>query len=51
MDKVFASFPETETRFVINGTNGVNQGFAGMILKPWSERKRSAHAVDAARPG
>jgi multidrug efflux pump len=42
MDKVFASFPETETRFVVNGTNGVNQGFAGMILKPWNERKRSS---------
>jgi multidrug efflux pump len=42
MDKIFASFPETETRFVLNGRNGPNQGFAGMILKPWDQRKRSA---------
>src|SRR5579883_955651 len=41
MDKIFASYPETDTRFVVNGTNGVNQGFAGMILKPWDQRQRS----------
>ncbi|HYD69271.1 MexW/MexI family multidrug efflux RND transporter permease subunit [Azospirillum sp.] len=41
-DKVFAGFPETDTRFVINGALSPTQGFAGMILKPWDERTRTA---------
>ena len=41
-DQVFAGFPETDTRFVINGALSPTQGFAGMILKPWDERTRSA---------
>jgi multidrug efflux pump len=45
LDKVFASFPETDLRFVINGTNGPSNGIAGMLLKPWDERKRSAIAL------
>jgi multidrug efflux pump len=35
---VYHSFPETESTFQITSPNG---GFAGMITKPWSERKRS----------
>ncbi len=42
LDKAFASFEETDLRFVINGTNGPNNGIAGMLLKPWDERKRSS---------
>ena len=42
LDKIFRAFPETEATFVVAGTNGVNQGFAGAILKPWEERARSA---------
>ncbi|MBY6264913.1 multidrug efflux RND transporter permease subunit [Azospirillum sp. 412522] len=42
IDGTFASFPETDTRFVLTGLPTLNQGFAGMILKPWDERKRSA---------
>jgi multidrug efflux pump len=42
LDKVFASFPETDLRFMINGIDGINNGIAGMLLKPWEERKRSA---------
>src|SRR5690606_13220687 len=38
LDRVFASYPETDTRFVVNG----EMSFAGMILKPWDERTRSA---------
>src|SRR5260370_30781282 len=41
MDQIFAGFPETDTRFVINGTPNLNGGFAGMIVKPWGERTRS----------
>ncbi|EGP08467.1 MexW/MexI family multidrug efflux RND transporter permease subunit [Afipia clevelandensis] len=45
LDKVFASFPETDLRFIINGTSGPANGIAGMILKPWDERKRSSLAL------
>ena len=42
LDKAFASFPETDLRFVLNGINGPQNGIAGMLLKPWDERKRSS---------
>ncbi len=42
---VFDKVPEKEHVFVINGLQGVNSGFAGMLLKPWSERKRSQAEV------
>ena len=42
LDKVFASFPETDLRFVLNGINGPQDGIAGMLLKPWDERTRSS---------
>ncbi len=42
LDKVFASFPETDLRFALNGINGPQNGIAGMLLKPWDERKRSS---------
>jgi multidrug efflux pump len=45
LDKVFASFPETDLRFVLNGINGPQGGIAGMLLKPWDERKRSSIAL------
>ncbi len=45
LDKAFAKFPETDLRFVLNGINGPQGGIAGMLLKPWDERKRSAIAL------
>jgi multidrug efflux pump len=45
LNEAFASFPESELRFVVNGTNGLNQGFAGTILKPWAERARSSQVL------
>ncbi|MDU1694294.1 MAG: efflux RND transporter permease subunit, partial [Bradyrhizobium sp.] len=42
LDKVFQKFPETDLRFVLNGINGPQGGFAGMLLKPWDERTRSS---------
>ena len=39
---MFASFPETDLRFVLNGINGPQNGIAGMLLKPWDERQRSS---------
>jgi multidrug efflux pump len=45
LDKAFAKFPETDLRFIINGTPSPNQGIAGMILKPWDQRKRSSTSM------
>jgi multidrug efflux pump len=42
LDKVFASFPETDLRFVLNGINGPQNGIAGMLLTAWDERTRSS---------
>ena len=45
LDKALSSIPESDLRFVINGRGGPNQGFAGIILKPWDERSRSAAQI------
>ena len=42
LDKEFQKFPETDLRFALNGINGPQNGIAGMLLKPWDERKRSS---------
>src|SRR6201987_1513715 len=42
LDKIFAKFPETDLRFVLNGINGPQGGIAGMLLTPWDERTRSS---------
>jgi multidrug efflux pump len=45
LDAAFASFPEKYLTFVVNGRFGPNQGIAGMILKPWNERARTAQQL------
>ncbi len=40
--KIFAAYPETEHVFQLDGTPGLNSGFAGMVMKPWDERDRSS---------
>ncbi|MEI6438457.1 MAG: efflux RND transporter permease subunit [Candidatus Omnitrophota bacterium] len=39
---ILKEYPETEHVFQINGLGGLNAGLAGIVLKPWEERKRSA---------
>ncbi len=51
IDDTFKSFPETDTRFVLTGLPTLNQGFAGMILKPWAERERSAKQIQPLAQG
>jgi multidrug efflux pump len=41
--KMFANVPEYEQSFQITGANF---GFSGIILKPWSERKRTALQIE-----
>ncbi|HYM72236.1 MAG TPA: MexW/MexI family multidrug efflux RND transporter permease subunit [Stellaceae bacterium] len=45
LDKALTAFPEADLRFVVNGRQGPNQGIAGVILQPWSERSRTAAQI------
>ncbi len=38
--KILSAYPEVEHVFQVSGINGLNSGLAGMVLKPWEERKR-----------
>lgn len=45
MNKIFMGFKETAHTFQVDGRGGLNLGIAGMVLKPWDERKRTAQAL------
>ncbi|WP_018322483.1 efflux RND transporter permease subunit [Bradyrhizobium sp. WSM2793] len=45
LENAFHKFSETDLSFVLNGVNGQQSGMAGMLLKPWDERKRSSIAL------
>ncbi|MCL5024212.1 MAG: efflux RND transporter permease subunit [Nitrospirae bacterium] len=42
---VVSSYPETDHVFQLDGISGLNSGIAGMVLKPWDERKRTSMAL------
>jgi multidrug efflux pump len=42
MYKILSGFPETDHIFQFDGVSGLNTGIAGMVLKPWDERTRTA---------
>jgi multidrug efflux pump len=48
VQKMFMTVPEYENSFQLTSTNF---GFSGIILKPWSERKRSAIQIQDALQG
>jgi multidrug efflux pump len=37
--------PEYQQMFQLTGSPSVNQGFGGVLLKPWDQRSRGAHAL------
>jgi multidrug efflux pump len=37
--KIFAGFKQTDHVFQLDGISGLNTGIAGMVLKPWDQRK------------
>jgi multidrug efflux pump len=45
VDDVYRSLPETANTFQLTSPNG---GFGGAVMKPWSERKRSAQELQLA---
>ncbi len=46
--EIAKSLPEYAHIFQINGMGAVNSGFAGIILKPWNQRSRSAMEIQQA---
>jgi multidrug efflux pump len=38
---ILKSYPETDHIFQFDGISGLNSGIAGMVLKPWDQRKRT----------
>ncbi|HEV8629504.1 MAG TPA: efflux RND transporter permease subunit, partial [Thermoanaerobaculia bacterium] len=48
IDKVFASFPETDATFQLTFPTG---GFGGMVTKPWSKRQRTSAELQMAAAG
>jgi len=45
VNKIFTGLPEFANSFAINGAGQVNVGIAGVLLKPWGDRKRNQAAV------
>ncbi len=45
VNDIFASIPEKDAYFLINGAGGVNNFIGGMVLKPWDQRKRSQQDI------
>lgn len=45
ISQFFGSLPETQDYFMVNGFDGPNAGISGLILKPWSERKKSVEQL------
>lgn len=45
MNDIFKKIPSVDHFFEINGTSGTNAGFAGLSLKPWSQRNVSQEQV------
>ncbi len=47
LDEVYNRMPETESRWIINGSDGTASGICGINLTLWQARQRSASAVQA----
>ncbi|MER5130480.1 MexW/MexI family multidrug efflux RND transporter permease subunit [Serratia marcescens] len=47
LDEVYNRMPETENRWIINGSDGTASGIGGINLTLWQARQRSASAVQA----
>jgi multidrug efflux pump len=45
LNKIIQDIPETQDYFIINGEGGPNNAIAGLMLKPWGERKKSQQKV------
>lgn len=48
LQPIFESVAERESYLIVNGYDGLNTAISFLVLKPWSERKRSAEEIIAA---
>jgi multidrug efflux pump len=46
VQKIFRQLPDYQDSFLTSGTNGQNNGFGGVVLKPWETRKMSSNQVE-----
>jgi multidrug efflux pump len=46
VENVFRELPDYQGSFMVNGNNGQNAGFGGVVLKPWEERQMTASQVE-----
>lgn len=47
VEQLFRGLPEYVSSWFDNGTDGLNNGFGGVILKEWEDRERGADAIQA----
>ena len=47
VERLFRALPEYDSSFYVNGAEGPNVGFGGVLLKDWGERDRSAADIEA----
>ncbi len=47
VEQLFRGLPEYVSSWFDNGTDGLNNGFGGVILTEWDERERGADAIQA----
>lgn len=45
LEQVFRSLPETETTFLLNGSDGPSHGFGGLNFVDWKQRARRAQEM------
>ncbi len=45
VNKIFRSFPETNSIFQLDGLNGLNTSLVGVVLLPWNERHRTTNQL------
>ncbi|MBZ0106782.1 MAG: efflux RND transporter permease subunit [Sulfuricella denitrificans] len=47
----FRQLPDYEGSFLVNGAGSQNNGFGGVVLKPWAQRKQNSNQVEATLNG
>lgn len=46
LQDLFSQLPDYQNSFITNGINGQNNGFSGVVLKPWGERQMTSTQVE-----
>ena len=46
LQELFFQMPDYQNSFITNGINGQNNGFSGIVLKPWEERQMTSSQVE-----